>query len=138
MTAMEITWSSFSSLMPRTPVESRPLKTRTSSTGPTEPASRGVAATPEQEKWIAQLRDLLTSTRAESVSMKPNKDLRGDLVLTLASPSGAPLDLIAIGTTREHGAPRVVIRRFGVFLTYNAPEGAALVEWIERQLPPGG
>lgn len=108
------------------------------STGPTEPASRGEPATPEQEKWIAQLRDLLTSTRAESVSMKPNKDLRGDLVLTLASPSGAPLDVVAIATTREHGAPRVVIRRAGVYLTYNAPEGAALVEWLERQLPPEG
>ncbi len=106
------------------------------STGAGEPAARGVAATPEQEKWIGQLRDLLTSTRAASVSMARDTQAKGELVLTLASPSGAPLDAIAVGVSSEKGAPRVVVRRGNVYLMYDT--GAALVEWLERQLPPEG
>lgn len=110
------------------------------STGTGEPASRGVTATPEQEKWIAQVRDLLTSTRATSVSMggsvgRANQAMV-ELVLTLASPGGAPLDVVAVGVSSEKGAPRVVIRRGNVYLMYDT--GAGLVEWLERQLPPEG
>lgn len=110
------------------------------STGAGEPASRGVAATPEQEKWIAQVRDLLTSTRATSVSIGGSagraNQAKGELVLTLASPGGAPLDVVAVGVSSEKGAPRVVVRRGNVYLMYDT--GAGLVEWLERQLPPEG
>lgn len=114
--------------------------TPVTSTGAGEPASRGVAATPEQEKWIGQLRDLLTSTRAASVSMgnTGGGEAKGELVLTLASPGGAPLDVVAVGVSSERGAPRVVIRRGGVYLMYDVPHGAGLVEWLERQIPPEG
>lgn len=112
--------------------------TPVTSTGPGEPASRGVAATPEQETWIAQLRDVLTSTRAASVSMARHTQAKGELVLTLASPSGAPLDAVAVGVSSEKGAPRLVVRRGNVYLMYDAPQGAGLVEWLERLLPPEG
>jgi hypothetical protein len=114
--------------------------TPVTSSGAGEPASRGVAATPEQEKWIGQLRDLLTSTRATSVSMGSagGGEAKGELVLTLASPGGAPLDVVAVGVSSAKGAPRVVIRRGGVYLMYEVPQGAGLVEWLERQIPPEG
>ena len=110
--------------------------TPVTSLGTGEPAARGVAATPEQEKWIAQLRDLLTTTRAASVSMNSDSQAKGELVLTLASPGGAPLDVVAVGVSSEKGSPRIVVRRGYVCLMYDT--GAGLVEWLERQLPPEG
>lgn len=125
--------------------------TPVASTGAGEPASRGVAATPEQERWIAQLRDVLSTTRAVSVSMGGSSRAEGELVLTLASPGGAPLDVVAVGIAgavgavggvggvggaSEKGPPRVIVRRGNVYLVYDISAG--LIEWLERQLPPEG
>ena len=110
----------------------------------------GNVASPEQAKWIGQLRDLLTSTRAERVRFEAPKDLKGEIVLTLASPGGAPLDVVAIGVcAREilEGEPKqagvsstqlVVRRASGAYLIYTAAEGAELIDWLERAFPPEG